>query len=557
MKKTFYRLLKLAQPLTWPMLLAAFIGFLTIGSSIGLMMTSAYIIAKAALQPTIAALQIAIVGVRFFGITRGIFRYLERILSHEVTFKLLAQLRVWFYTAIEPLAPARLQLRKSGDLLSRIISDINTLENFYLRIFAPPLVALFVSILLWFVFGMFSWVFSLILTIYMLSAGLGVPLLTHLLCRDVGKKLVRLESDLSILTLDGLQGLPELLTFGRVPDYLEHFAELNSKFTRLQRARSLLSALHESLITLLMNATIFTIFIAAIPFIRTGLMDGLYLAVLALGSMAAFEAVFPLPAAALHLEESLTAAGRLFEMTDAAHPSKEPARVPTITCFDISFKNVHFAYAPNESPVLQDLNLDIPTGNKIAILGPSGSGKTTIVNLLMRFWTPQSGVITLGGISLENIPQHILTDLISYVPQNPYLFSGTIRENLLSAKPGADESELVAACKQAHIHDFILSLPEDYATWIGEHGLRLSGGERQRLALARGVLKNAPIYIFDEPIAHLDAKTAKDVLASIVKMADKRTIVIISHTKALVEQINKSIYPESSFRFVVREFFQR
>lgn len=538
MKSVFFRLLKLAAPYKWGMLLAAFFGFLTIGSSIGLMMTSAYIIAKAALHPTIAALQVGIVGVRFFGISRGIFRYLERIMSHEVTFKLLAQLRVWFYTAIEPLSPIRLQKYKSGDLLSRIISDINTLENFYIRVLAPPIVAVMISILMWILFGLFSWVFAALLFVFMLLAGIGVPLLTRTLSRGIGKKLIDLESELSVLTVEHIQGMPELLLFGQASSHLDQFFELNDRLTSLQRRRAQINALHDSLLNVLMNGAVFTLFWVAVPRVSAGLLDGVYLAVLALGAMAAFEAVLPLPHAAIHMQENLAAAERLFDMTDLQEAMSPSIQSYVPDYFDISFKNVTFTYESDEPPVLNDFNLNIPHGHKFAIVGASGVGKTTIAKVLMRFGEPHAGEILIGGLSQKNMSPQNLAELISYVPQNPYLFGGTIRDNLLLANPTASEHELEAACRHAHIYDFVQKVPDGFDTWIGEHGLRLSGGERQRLALARGLLKESPIYIFDEPTANVDGETGRRILKSLMQKHNQKTIIIISHD---TESINQNL----------------
>ncbi len=541
MTKTFIRLLKIAAPFKWWMLLAAFFGFLTVGSSVGLMMTSAYIIAKAALHPSIAALQVGIVGVRFFGISRGLFRYLERIISHKVTFKLLAQLRVWFFTAIEPLAPARLQRYKSGDLLSRILSDINTLENFYIRVLAPALVAILVSILMWFLFGIFSWLFSVVLLFFMAAAGLGVPFLTRLMSRGVGKKLVVLESELSTLAVEGIQGMPELLLFGQADSHLFDFLQWNDELTGLQRKRAQINALHDALVNLLMNGAVFSIFLLAIPHVHAGVLDGVYLAVLALGTMAAFEAVMPLPQAANHLEENLAAAERLFEMTDMDHPISTPISEIHPESFDIMFRNVSFRYAADEPFVLENFSLEIPQGRTVAIVGPSGIGKTTIANVLMRFWQPQSGEIRIGGQSIQKYSQQQLTDIISYVPQNLYLFGGAIRENLLLAKPNATNNEIEDVCEKTHILKFINSLPDGFDTWIGEHGLRLSGGERQRLALARGLLKDVPVYIFDEPTANVDGETTLEIMKTIFNSFGEKTILIISHDPKAVDYFHEKL----------------
>jgi ATP-binding cassette subfamily C protein CydC len=223
MNHNFLRLSKIALSYKGWMMLAALLGFLTVGSSIGLMMTSAYIIAKAALHPSIAELQVAIVGVRFFGISRGIFRYLERYVSHEVTFKLLAKFRVWFYRAVEPLAPARLMRYKSGDLLTRLVADVESLEHIYIRVFAPPLIALLISLLMWILFGLISVVFSLLLMLFFFAAAVGVPILIRRLSKETGEKLIELRSELNAMALDGVQGMAELLVFGQAQRHLEKF----------------------------------------------------------------------------------------------------------------------------------------------------------------------------------------------------------------------------------------------------------------------------------------------------------------------------------------------
>ncbi|MBN1561526.1 thiol reductant ABC exporter subunit CydC [candidate division KSB1 bacterium] len=529
LKRTFLHLVKLARPYKWQILLATCLGFLTVGSGVGLMMTSAYLIARAALRPSIAALQVAITGVRFFGISRGLFRYLERLVAHDVTFKLLAQLRVWFYRAIEPLAPAGLARYKSGDLLSRIMADIHTLENFYLRVFAPPAVAILTSILMWFLFGLFSWIFSVILLCSMLLAAVGLPLLTWALCRGMGTRLVQLESELSVLAVESLQGMAELLAFNQETAHIAQFARLNSELTGLQRRRARILAAHESLGGLLMNVAVLAIFFAAVPQVTVGWLDGVYLALLALGTMAAFEVMAPLPLAVVHLEESLAAAQRLFDIT-TEQVVVEPTAGPAVSSFDIAFRQVNFTYEPDEAKVLRNFDLDIPFGSKIVIHGPSGIGKTTIASLLMRFWAPQSGEIAIGGVPLEHFPRQVLSEMISYVPQNPYLFSATIRENLLLARPDATEDDLAAACQKAQIDDFVRALPDGFDTWIGEHGLRLSGGERQRLAMARGLLKEAPIYIFDEPVANVDEGRAEKMMQFLMGL--EKTVILIMHDAA-------------------------
>ncbi len=540
MKENIPRLLKIALSYKGWMALAALLGFLTVGSGIGLMMTSAYIIAKAALHPSIAELQVGIVGVRFFGIARGIFRYLERYVSHEVAFRLLAKFRVWFYKAIEPLAPAGLQKYKSGDLLTRLVADVESLEHIYVRVIAPPVTALAVSVLMWFLFGIFDVVFSALLLFFFVLAGLGVPLLTRYLSKKTGQELIAIRSQLNEMAIDGAQGMAELLAFGRTPDHWERFNRLNSKYVGLQRCMALVNGMHESLIGLIMNLAVLSILFTAIPMVNASRLDGVFLSVLAIGAMAAFEALLPLPGAAQYLDNSLKAAGRLFQITEAKSAvsdlnaaGEEPGN------FAVSVRNLNFSYQPRGPRVLKGLSLEIPDKSAVAVIGSSGAGKSTILNLLVRFWDYEDGEIRIGGQDLRRIPRDRARAYFAVVSQHTHLFNATIYNNIALANPEAGKPEVERCAKQARIHEFIQSLPDGYDTWIGEQGVQLSGGQRQRLAIARAILKNAPILILDEATAHLDVVAEQKILQTIWQIAREKTVIMFTHRLTGLENADK------------------
>jgi len=522
------------------MALAALLGFATVGSGIGLMATSAYIVAKAALQPSIADLQVAIVGVRFFGIARGVFRYLERLVSHDVNFRLLARLRVWFYKSLEPLAPARLMHYRSGDMLSRIVADIDTLEPVYVRVVAPPIVTVLVTILMWF----FLWRYSLWLAIttlmFMALAGLGVPLLTRGLSRGPGRRLVSLRSELNASLVDGVQGVAELLAFGGEERYKERVGTLSRELAALQERMARIGGLHNSLTGLLTTLAVLAALIVAIPLVTAGELDGVSLAVLALAVIASFEAVAPLPSAAQYLENSLEAGRRLFEIVDAEPPVHDPPPPsPTPRGYSLQLKNLRFRYAADEPPALDGVGFTLPQGGSLAVVGPSGAGKSTLVNLLLRFWEYDEGHITLGGQELRTYRGEDLRRMISVVSQHTYLFNATVRDNLLLARPDAGRAEIERVAREAQIHDFIESLPQGYNTWVGEQGLKLSGGQRQRLAVARALLKDAPILVLDEPTANLDSLTECDVMGAIHSLMVGRTTLIITHRLVGLEAVDE------------------
>ena len=540
MRGSFGRLLRLAAPFWRGMALAALLGFATIGSSIGLLTTSAYLISAAALQPSIADLQVAIVGVRFFGIARGVFRYLERYVSHDVTFRLLARLRAWFYRALEPLAPARLMQYRSGDLLARIGTDIDTLENFYLRAIAPPAVAVLVAVLAAMLMASFAPSLAVALLIFYLLAGAGVPLLARVLGRRAGQRLVLIRAELNSTLVDGLQGMADLLVFGQSERYLGRVEDFGRRLGDAQRRMARIGGLHSALIGLLMNLAVLAVLVVAIPLVRDAHLDGVYLALLVMAVIACFEAVLPLPQAAQYLDNSLEAARRLFEIvdvdpavTDPPLPLQAPDR------YRLRVADLCFAYNPGEPPALDGISFDLPQGNCLAIVGPSGAGKSTLAYLLLRFWDYREGTIALDGKELRQLGQEDVRYLIAVVSQHTHLFNATVRQNLLLSRPGATEAEMIEEAQQAQVHEFIRSLPQGYDTWIGEQGWQLSGGERQRLAITRAILKDAPILILDEPAANLDAVTERGVMNTFLSLSAGRTTLLITHRLVGLEQVDE------------------
>ncbi|MGQ9850430.1 MAG: thiol reductant ABC exporter subunit CydC [Aggregatilineaceae bacterium] len=528
------RLLALAAPFAGWMLLAAVLGVLTIGSSVALMATAAWIIARAALQPPIGTLSVAVVGVRFFGIARGVLRYLERLVSHEATFRLLARLRVWFYTRLEPLAPARLAGQHSGDLLTRLVADIDTLENIYLRAIAPPAVALLVTAVMAAFMAAYDWRLGVVLAAALLIAGFLIPLTWRGLSARAGRESVIVRGELAARAVDTVQGLADLLACNAAARHLAEVHRLQQSLSQHQRHMAALSALQTALISLVTGLTALAILILATPLVRAGRLEGVLLAVLVLAALSSFEAVQPLPAALQHLSRSLTAARRLFELADMPPAVRDPV-LPCPLPPDLSaaemlrVENLRFRYAPAEPPALDDVSFSVPTGAVVALVGPSGAGKSTLVALLLRFWDYQEGTIRLAGRDLRAFAQDDVRRMMSVVSQQTYLFAGTILDNLRLAHPSLTEEQALAALAAAELDGFVATLPDGLHTWIGEGGLRLSGGERQRLAIARAVLKDTPLLLLDEPTANLDPLTERAVLRTIFTALPGRTTLLITH----------------------------
>lgn len=542
-------LLGLLAPFAGQVALSALLGALTVGSSIGLVATAAYIIASAALHPSISVLNVAVVGVRFFGLSRGIFRYLERLVSHSITFRLLARLRLWFYQAIEPLAPARLSTSHSGDLLNRVTGDIASLENFYVRSVAPPLTALLVTVGSALFLALFHPLLGGVLLVFHLLAGIGVPLLARGLSRAPGRQAVSARAALNVILVDGIQGLADLLAFGAQGRQAERLESAQADLAAAQGKLAHVTGIQVALGVLFSNLGMWAIVVLAIPQVRQGTFSGVALAVLALAALASFEAALPLPLAAQYLEGNLQAARRLFELADALPEVVEPPEpAPLPATWGLEIEHLTFTYPQASGPALDDFSLNLPSQGCIALVGPSGAGKSTLAHLLLRFWEyrrkgPQGagGQILLNGRPLNEYSPEALRQSIAVVSQNTYLFAATLRDNLLLARPEASEAELVRAAQQAHIHDFIQSLPQGYDTWVGEHGLRFSGGERQRMAIARALLKNAPLLILDEPTANLDTVTEGEVMATLRAVMPGRAVLLITHRLVGLEQMDEII----------------
>ncbi|GAB4416865.1 MAG: thiol reductant ABC exporter subunit CydC [Anaerolineae bacterium] len=528
------RLLKLASPFAGWMLLASVLGVLTIGSSVALMATAAWIIARAALHPPIGALSVAVVGVRFFGIARGVLRYLERLVSHHATFRLLAHLRVWFYTRLEPLAPARLAGEHSGDLLTRLVADIDTLENIYLRAIAPPLVALLSTGAMTAFLATYDPRLGIALATGLLTAGFAVPLALRGLSTRAGRDSVLVRGELTARAVDTVQGLADLLACNAGGRHLSTVHRLQQSLSQQQRRMALVSALQTSLTSLITSFTILAILILTVPQVRTGHLDGVLLAVLVLAALASFEAVQPLPTAFQHLSRSLTAARRLFALADTPPAVRDPER-PEPVPRDLStgevlrVEHLRFRYTPTDPPALDGVSFSVPAGGVVALVGPSGAGKSTLAALLLRFWDYQEGRIYLAGRELRALAQDDVRRMMSVVSQQTYLFAGTILDNLRLARPTLSEQEALAALAAAELANFVMALPDGLHTWVGEGGLRLSGGERQRLAIARAVLKDAPLLLLDEPTANLDPLTERAVLRTLFTALPGRTTLLITH----------------------------
>ena len=519
------------------------LGILAVAAGIGLMATSGYLISSAALQPPILTLSVAIVGVRFFGVSRGVLRYLERLISHDAALRALVRLRVAVYRRLEPLVPGELGTVRTGDLLQRFVADVDSLQNVILRILNPVAVALGAGALAVLVAVLTLPLAGLALFAGLVVSGVALPLATGRLGRFAATREAPAQAIVSADLVEAMRCAPELVAY----DHEERTAQTldvgSSNLAAIRRRTALVAAIGEGSMTTLTVLTTVAVIAVAIPAVSDGRLSGVYLAMLALLTLASFEAVRPLPAAVEQLGHCRTAATRIAEITDREPEIVDPTSPVELGPLEqIMLSSVHFRYRPADPWVLTGTDLELYPGRITALVGPSGSGKSTIAQLLLRFRDPTGGTIAVNGVDLRLLRQHDLRATIGLAGQDAHLFPTSIRENLLIGRPTATDADLLQALERVRARAWVTSLPAGLDTTITEDGGNISGGQRQRLALARVLLTEAQFLILDEPTAHLDRETARPLLEDLLAAARESNlgVLLISHDTidpALVDEL--------------------
>ena len=527
---------RLFRPQWGRMALGTFLGLVTIAAGVGLLSLSGWFISAAAFAGLTSASAhlfnffFPSIGVRIFAFARTLARYGDRIVSHDATFRILENLRVWFYDRIEPLGPGPLGGFRSGDLLNRIVSDIDALDNLSLRVIQPTVAALILSAALPLFLMVFDpWV-ALAAGAGIVAAGFGVPAVSVRMGTAIGRDMTRRIAGLRTRIVDGVQAAPELIVFGAAERYLDELREENRRLIGDQRRMSHIRGFTGALMTLLSGLTVGVVLWLGTEAVSQKGMDGAVLALVAMAALAAFEGVIPLPAAYQFIGRTREAAVRLTDIvrTPAAVTFPEVSeRSPG--AYDITFEGVGFRYAADAPPALDGVSLHIPEGGRVAVMGDTGAGKTTLVNLLVRFWDPTAGRILIGGEDIRSFSEADLRRRISVVSQQAHLFNASIRDNLKIAREDASEADMKTALVAARLLDFVESLPEGLDTWIGEGGRELSGGQARRLSVARALLHDAPIWLLDEPTEGLDTVTEAEMMASIYRHTRGKTLILITH----------------------------
>ncbi|MFG2088794.1 thiol reductant ABC exporter subunit CydC [Spirillospora sp. NPDC048824] len=537
------RLLKLARPARGRLVIAVLFGVLALGSGVGLMATSAWLISRAAQHPPVLTLMVAIVAVRAFGLGRGVFRYIERLAGHDATFRILADLRARVYERLERLAPGGLPSFHGGDLMNRLVADVDAVQDLFLRVLLPCTVAAVVggaSVGL-------AWALlpsaGAVLLFALLLAGVVAPWLSAAMARRAERRTTDLRGELTAHVVDTLQGAPELIAYGAAPAQLAEATRLDGDFTRATARSAATAGAGAAISALAGGLAVWGSLAVGVPAVRSGTLDGVLLAVVVLLPLAAFEVVAGLPLAAQYMERVRRSASRIFAVLDSPEPVRDPAdpTPPPAAPHTLSVENLRARWTPTGPYALDGISLDLTPGRRCAIVGPSGSGKTTLTAVLLRFLESAGGRATLNGVDLRALTGDDVRQVIGLCAQDAHLFDSTIGENVRLARPSATDAEIRDALRRARLLDWVDALPRGLDTHVGEHGAQVSGGQRQRIALARALLADFPILLLDEPAEHLDVATADALTADLLTATEGRTTLLVTHRLAGLDAVDEII----------------
>ncbi|SFK44931.1 ATP-binding cassette, subfamily C, CydC [Halobacillus dabanensis] len=514
--------------------LSVVFGFLAGMSAVGLFASSGYLISKAALMPPLYALTVLIAFLKLFGFARALGRYAERYFSHRATFTILSNLRLSFYKKLEPHAPRVFQKYRSGDLLSRIVGDVESLQNFFLRVYYPPVVLVIIFLGTIVFTSIFSIGVATVLLVGLVLTGLLIPAWYTVKQRKLGNKVRHARGNLSTEATEFLYGFRDLKIYQQLDakqENLQHAADAYLEEQEKDSMQMLSSHSWNTFVTLLVSWVVTGV---GALLVAEGDLNGLFLAMLVMVSLTVFENAVPMAVLPSHLQDSKLASERLFSIVDGEGEDKGTLLLERGNAPEIVLSQVHYRFPGETRDVLKDVTITIPSGSKTAIVGASGSGKSTLLQLLMKFQTPVMGEVTVNGYDIQHVTEESVWQHSNVVLQENHYFYGTIRENLQLASDDSSEEEMISALEEVGL-SFKLDQP------VLEKGENLSGGEKQRLSIARAFLKGERLWLLDEPASSVDALNEKEIYKHLYERAKDDTLVLISHRLSGLERMDQIV----------------
>ena len=532
----------LLRPAWSRLVLAAVLAALASGCAVALMATSAWLIVRAAQHPPVLTLLVAVVAVRAFGIGRGVLRYAERLVSHDAAFAALVDVRVRVVRALERLAPAGLPAWRQGDLLARLVSDVDDVQDLALRGFLPVASAALVCTATLGLAVVLAPAAALVLAVALAVAGVLTPWLWTRAARRCEDGLAEVRADRAATVVELLDAATDLAACGAQPQWLERVDGLEEQVQRGVARAARIAGAGVGTSLLAVGAAVWGTVVVGVPAVHSGSLAGPALAVLVLTPLALAELVQALPAAAQQLQRVRASAARVLAVLDAPVPVPEPAHpVPLPVGAHLRLGAVDVTWPGGAEPVLHGVDLDLSPGRRIAITGPSGSGKSTLLAALLRFVEPSAGTITLDGVDVRTLDADAVRSCSALCDQEAHVFDSTIAENVRLARAGATDAEVRAAVDAARLGAWVDELPLGVHTRVGEHGAMVSGGQRQRIALARALLADRPVLLLDEPTAGLDETTAAALVADLLAAGTHRTTVLVTHRAVTLDEVDEIV----------------
>lgn len=527
--------------LSWRLVLAGVLGIGAAASAVALMAVSGWLISRAAQHPPVLYLMVAIVSVRFFGIARGVLRYGERLLGHDAALRGLRDQRVRVFQRLEALAPAGLKEFRSGDLLARLVGDVDAAQDLWLRIVLPFTTFAVVGAGAALLVGWLLPAAGVLLLVLLAVAGGVVPWLGAWAGRRREEGVAPLRGEMAIAAVDLLRGAPELAVHGALSARLAALDEIDARLTASAASSATVAGIGAGLSTLAGGAAVWCALALGATAVRGGGLDPVALAVVVLTPLAAFELVVGLPVAAATVSRVRRSLERVGEVLVATPPVRDPASPRALPAGPVTVEvsGLSARWSPDSPLALDGIELVLTPGRRVAVVGESGAGKSTLAAVLLRFLEPCAGRVMIGGVDVTSAAGDDVRRVVGLCAQDAHVFDSTIRENLRLAKREATDAALRDALAAAGLLAMVDALPGGLDTFVGEHGSRLSGGERQRLALARALLADFPVLVLDEPTEHLDVATADALTRDLLAATAGRTTVVITHRLQHLEEVDE------------------